>query len=137
MTDPSASFQKFIQDAERDTVESGRRRFFVSMLAGGAGIVTASAWGQSSQLIIKQAASTGGRLTIGEAGRGPVRFHPSFVKDVGLMTDLNGFLPLSFRMRNALRIYRTTLDSSDLSKVCRSRGPGSSQQIGTTPRREK
>ena len=57
MTDPSASFQKLIPDAERDTVESGRRRFFVSMLAGGAGVATASAWGQSSQLVIKQAAS--------------------------------------------------------------------------------
>lgn len=29
------------------------------------------------------------RLTMGEAGRGPSRFHPSFVKDVGLLTDLN------------------------------------------------
>ena len=64
------------------------------------------------------------RLTIGQAGRGPSRIHPSFVKDVGLLTDLNAtnqggawwnfdtyISPISdFYIRNAYPTPRAELD---------------------------
>jgi len=61
-----------------------RRRFMVAALAAGA--VGASASAARAETASSAAES---RLTIGQAGRGPSRFHPSFVKDVGLLTDLN------------------------------------------------
>lgn len=79
--------------AETSATSAGRRRFFVSALASGVAVATSSAWSQtaspgSAQMGLTPSAG-GGRLTIGEGGRGPSRMHPSFVKDVGLMTDLN------------------------------------------------
>ncbi len=62
-------------------MDASRRRFFIGMAAGslgaGLGIPRLSL------------AETMARLTHRQGGRGPSRFHPSFVKDVGLLTDLN------------------------------------------------
>jgi DMSO/TMAO reductase YedYZ molybdopterin-dependent catalytic subunit len=62
-----------------------RRRFFISAAAGAVALTTSSpleSWAQP-------APAGEPRLTIGKGGIGPSRFHPSFVKDVGLLTDLN------------------------------------------------
>lgn len=62
-------------------MDISRRRFFMGMAAGslvaGLGIPRLSL------------AETMARLTYRQGGRGPSRFHPNFVKDVGLLTDLN------------------------------------------------
>src|SRR5258705_2783247 len=96
MSDKSNSLETLLGEvarAERRAAEPGRRRFFVNALASGVAVATSSAWSQSATSTSEQATTPppagGGRLTIGEGGRGPSRIHPSFVKDVGLMTDLN------------------------------------------------
>jgi DMSO/TMAO reductase YedYZ molybdopterin-dependent catalytic subunit len=66
----------------------GRRRFFVSAAASGVAATAAAAIPRAASAQTAPAASEA-RLTIGQGGRGPSRFHPSFVKDVGLLTDLN------------------------------------------------
>ncbi|TPE47474.1 molybdopterin-dependent oxidoreductase [Amaricoccus solimangrovi] len=60
----------------------GRRRFFVGAASLAAGAVAAGATGWAAE-------AAEAPLTIAEGGRGPTRLHPSFVKDVGLLTDLN------------------------------------------------
>jgi len=103
-----------------------RRRFFTRTLASGVAVATSSAWSQSTDPATSMSgtAPAGKRLTIGEGGRGPSRFHPSFVKDVGLMTDLNRtnqggawwnfdtyITPISqFYIRNAFPTPRPELD---------------------------
>src|SRR5579862_8314487 len=78
--------QDLIAAAQRDEqLHAGRRRFFVCALASGVAVATGNALAQSPA----PPSAGGGKLTIGEGGRGPSRIHPSFVKDVGLMTDLN------------------------------------------------
>ena len=69
--------------------DAPRRRFFVNALALGA--AAAAAPFVRAQDILAPASSPKqiARLTFGEGGRGPSRVHPSFVKDVGLLTDLN------------------------------------------------
>lgn len=124
----SPSFEKLVTDAERDLKRESRRRFFVSALASGAAVASAPAWAQGVASNPGQASapvmSGGGRLTVGQGGRGPSRFHPSFVKDVGLMTDLNStnqggawwnfdtyITPVSqFYIRNAFPTPRPELD---------------------------
>lgn len=130
MSDNSASMENLLADAARTEPHSltlGRRRFFVSALASGVAVATSSAWSQSASPEASPAATPpagGGRLTIGEGGRGPSRIHPSFVKDVGLMTDLNPtnqggawwnfdtyITPVSqFYIRNAFPTPRPELD---------------------------
>ncbi len=115
-------FQNLVHAAQRELqAEPGRRRFFMSALATGAA-VAATAWAQAPAAAA--AAAAGGRLTIGDAGRGPSRFTPNFVKDVGLLTDLNRtnqggawwnfdtyITPVSqFYIRNAFPTPRPELD---------------------------
>jgi sulfane dehydrogenase subunit SoxC len=118
------SLKKLRSDPRR----AGRRRFFVSALASGVAVATSSALSPSSAQTSAPRSTLpppgSGRLTIGEGGRGPSRFHPSFVKDVGLMTDLNStnqggawwnfdtyITPVSqFYIRNAFPTPRPELD---------------------------
>lgn len=65
-----------------DGATPNRRRFFV----GAAALVAASSMTSAPLL---GAAATEQKLTIGMDGIGPSRFVPQFVKDVGLLTDLN------------------------------------------------
>jgi DMSO/TMAO reductase YedYZ molybdopterin-dependent catalytic subunit len=115
-----------VERAEQRSAQLGRRRFFVSALASGVAVATSTAWAQPAtpSALADKPPAGGGRLTIGEAGRGPSRFHPSFVKDVGLLTDLNQtnqggawwnfdtyITPLSqFYIRNAFPTPRPELD---------------------------
>ncbi len=116
-------FQNLVHAAHRELqADPGRRRFFMSALATGAA-VAAPAWAQAPAAAAA-AAAAGGRLTIGDAGRGPSRFTPNFVKDVGLLTDLNRtnqggawwnfdtyITPVSqFYIRNAFPTPRPELD---------------------------
>ncbi|MBU1361367.1 MAG: molybdopterin-dependent oxidoreductase [Gammaproteobacteria bacterium] len=101
---------------------AGRRRFFVTALASGIAGASLPALAQPAGV---PAGAGSGRLTIGDGGRGPSRIHPSFVKDVGLMTDLNAtnqggawwnfdtyITPVSqFYVRNAFRTPRAEEDS--------------------------
>jgi len=64
----------------------GRRGFVSGALAASAAVAGLGARAQPAPAAAPPPIP---RLTIGEAGRGPSRFHPSFVKDVGLLTDLN------------------------------------------------
>jgi sulfane dehydrogenase subunit SoxC len=112
---------------DSNSTAAGRRRFLVRTLASGVAVATSSAVGQSvpgSAPIVAPPPAAGGRLTIGEGGRGPSRFAPSFVKDVGLLTDLNDtnqggawwnfdtyITPVSqFYIRNAFPTPRAELD---------------------------
>lgn len=69
--------------------EAQRRRFFVNALALGAASA-ATPLARAQDVFMPAHTSKLARLTFGEGGRGPSRMHPSFVKDVGLLTDLNG-----------------------------------------------
>lgn len=73
-------------DPSLDRPSPGRRGFVTGALAA-----AAAGTGARAQLApaAADAPSALPRLTVGEAGRDPSRFHPSFVKDVGLLTDLN------------------------------------------------
>lgn len=65
--------------------DPGRRRFFIRATALGAAVATGA-----PRLAKADPPATSERLRIGESlAPGPSRFHPSFVKDVGLLTDLN------------------------------------------------
>ena len=65
--------------------DPGRRRFFIGATALGAAVATGA-----PRLAKADPPATSERLRIGESlAPGPSRFHPSFVKDVGLLTDLN------------------------------------------------
>lgn len=112
-------FSRLLQSATQELqLNTGRRRFFVTAMAAGA-TATFPALAQTAAQALPNA-----RLTIGEAGRGPSRFHPSFVKDVGLLTDLNKtnqggawwnfdtyITPVSqFYIRNAFPTPRPELD---------------------------
>jgi hypothetical protein len=79
--DSTMSSQLLRSARQELAMDPGRRRFFATALACGAA-ATMPAMAQA-------AAEADGRLTIGDADRGPSRFHPSFVKDVGLLSDLN------------------------------------------------
>ncbi len=89
------------------------RRVFISAVASAVAVTGAPAFSAEE------------KLTIGLGGAGPSRFHPSFVKDVGLLTDLNNtnqgapywnldtyITPVSeFYIRNAFPTPRPELDS--------------------------
>jgi hypothetical protein len=62
-----------------------RRRFFVSAAAAAASVTISSAQVEAALA----AAASEQPLTYGMNGIGPSRYHPSFVKDVGLLQDLN------------------------------------------------
>lgn len=69
-----------------ERLQIDRRRFFI----GAASVGAAASLGGGASLAQDIAQGAGSeRLTIGKGGIGPSRFHPSFVKDVGLLTDLN------------------------------------------------
>ena len=90
----SLSVESLIAQAERSkrqAREPGRRRIFLTAMASGVAAAAAPAWSQSGAA---PGAGAGAleRLTVDQGGRGPSRFHSSFVKDVGLITDLNGFV---------------------------------------------
>lgn len=96
MTEKTNSLEVLMSEMAREeplAVEPSRRRFFVSALACGVAGVASPAWSQSAISATGQAdaapVTDSSRLTINEGGHGPSRIHPSFVKDVGLMTNLN------------------------------------------------
>src|SRR5690606_19529450 len=112
-------FARLVQSAKQELqLNTSRRRFFMTAMAAGA-TSTFPALAQAAAQTLPNA-----RLTIVEAGRGPSRFHPSFVKDVGLLTDLNKtnqggawwnfdtyITPVSqFYIRNAFPTPRPELD---------------------------
>lgn len=68
-----------------------RRRFFIGLTAVGAGSAVASNGGDIRALAqVAAAPAPNAPLTIGNTLAGaPSRIHPSFVKDVGRLTDLN------------------------------------------------
>ncbi len=106
-----------LPDVMADLLPLARRKFFVGALSGAALAGTGARGGEARF-------EPDARLTIGQAGRGPSRIHPSFVKDVGLLTDLNPtnqggawwnfdtyVSPLSdFYIRNAYPTPRPELD---------------------------
>lgn len=77
---------RHLRDPESvDCPDPGRRRFFLAAAALGA-----TAASSSHAIAAPTLAETDPRLRIGDApSPAPTRFHPSFVKDVGLLTDLN------------------------------------------------
>src|SRR5690606_30635595 len=80
----SENFPQLVQAAKQELqLNTGRRRFFVTAMVAGA----TSAFPALSQAAARSLPSA--RLTIGDAGRGPSRFDPPIVKDVGLLSDLN------------------------------------------------
>ena len=96
MTEKINSLEVLISEMAREeslAVQPSRRRFFVNALACGVAGVASPVWSQSAISATEQAEATPvankSRLTINEGGHGPSRIHPSFVKDVGLMTNLN------------------------------------------------
>ena len=116
MSKSSDSFENLLAAASQPS----RRRFFVGALAGSVAAV-------SSGLPATAAGETPpaeAPLSIDQGGRGPSRIHPSFVKDVGLLTDLNStnqggpywnfdtyITPIpEFYIRNAFPTPRAELD---------------------------
>lgn len=73
------------QFSDRSSVD--RRRFFL----GATGFTAAGMLGANNVSAAAQAVSAPEkpRLSFRHGGSGPSRYHPSFVKDVGLLTDLN------------------------------------------------